>query len=247
MAKVEVSAARPAARRRVIHLCDWHYVSPEHLAADPGSDDQQAAHIEDVRAVQAELRQVIEALGVTAIYHEGVTDENLPDLQHQLAALMKFKPRPESENPIDQLLATEYQRDMVKIGAPPAERKRPFAKKKLGVANGRQSDRLRNESAVLAPGLSLPAWNCSKGWGVIRSLNSRNPDDYPNNDITLEHPSRLFSKASNRLAISAGSALTPKWSALFSDVKTQICGTALTFTAGRRVRSPHFVINVLQH
>ncbi len=74
--------------------------------------------MEDVRAVHAELRQVIEALGVAAVYHEGVTDENLPDFQHQLATLKRFKPKPESENPIDQLQATELERDMVKVGAP---------------------------------------------------------------------------------------------------------------------------------
>src|SRR5688572_29284908 len=69
VAQVEflIKPTRPT--RRIVHILDWHYISPEHFSADTPGDNYEE-HLELVRTIQASQRTLLERLGVQAVYVE---------------------------------------------------------------------------------------------------------------------------------------------------------------------------------
>ena len=89
---VNVIAAKVKAKKRIIHVLDWHYVDEASFVADiqDDADDKLSEdeieeaveqHRKAVRKVQKQEKQsilfLISELGIKQVFHEGFTSEEL--------------------------------------------------------------------------------------------------------------------------------------------------------------------------
>jgi hypothetical protein len=95
VAKVETPVVVDKPASYLIHILDWHFVDKETFLADlrdqgitEDLEAKYAQHLDDVEAVQGEqkalLRALIEKHGATAVYVEGVTEQDLPVYEARL-------------------------------------------------------------------------------------------------------------------------------------------------------------------
>lgn len=103
---VEAKTAKGTPTHRIVHLLDWHYVPKDDYAADlraiaeePLSDAEiNRAYLEfldDVEAVQAEQKTVLRCLirdhGLSQVYVEGLTEDDLPAFRAKIAGLVEIE------------------------------------------------------------------------------------------------------------------------------------------------------------
>jgi hypothetical protein len=93
VARVEVLIDLWNARRRLIHVCDYHLVPPElHEGPEP-----YRQHVADVQAVQLEqrdlLRRLVAGLRLKAVYLEGLTAETVGPYRDKVAGLKAMQAR----------------------------------------------------------------------------------------------------------------------------------------------------------
>ena len=129
---VNVIAAKVKAKKRIIHVLDWHYVDENSFVADlkdaadevlseDETKDAVEEHRKTVRKVQKQERQLIlflvSKLGIKQVIHEGFTQEELDPYKNRIQMLKEFEP-PSGNGGFDQFIRHEYQIDLLLIGAP---------------------------------------------------------------------------------------------------------------------------------
>jgi hypothetical protein len=80
--------------KTIIHLQDWHFVTPEQFEADtPDGDYEKFLH--DVETLQIEhitiMRCLAKHFGVTKLYNEGLTDRDMPIFHLKIKAMEKLE------------------------------------------------------------------------------------------------------------------------------------------------------------
>jgi hypothetical protein len=101
---------------RVIHILDWHYIPEKRFRIDTPDGDYDA-FLDDVEALQAQQRAFIKAVGVKAVFKEGLTAANASHYRKRVETLRKFKP-PKGDDAIDLFVARLRREDELQLGAP---------------------------------------------------------------------------------------------------------------------------------
>ena len=100
---------------RVVHILNWHYLPKDVFAADVRAngtltDEEIDAlyddFLNDVESVQQEQIEVLTAMvardGLTEVFYEGVTPDNLADFNERIELLREFeKVKPAGDSPIE--------------------------------------------------------------------------------------------------------------------------------------------------
>jgi hypothetical protein len=110
------SAKQPT--HRLIHILDWHYVPKKQFLLDTPEGDYEA-FLNDVEALQEQQRALIKAIGVKAVFLEGLTADTEAHYAKRIATLKKYKP-PTGDDPIDLFVAQLRREDALQLGAPGA-------------------------------------------------------------------------------------------------------------------------------
>jgi hypothetical protein len=97
VAAVTVRAADDQ-RQRVIHILDWHYLPENRFRLDTPDGDYYK-FLDEVEALQAQQRALIRAMGVKAVFLEGLTPANPAHYRERVATLKRYKPVP-GDDPI---------------------------------------------------------------------------------------------------------------------------------------------------
>ena len=129
---VNVIAAKVKAKKRIIHVLDWHYVDEASFVADiqDAADDKLSEdeikeaveqHRKAVRKVQKQEKQLIlfliSEIGIKQVFQEGFTLEELDGYKKRIKILKEFEP-PTGDGGFDLFIRHEYQTDLMLIGAP---------------------------------------------------------------------------------------------------------------------------------
>lgn len=128
---VNVIASKVKAKKRIIHVLDWHYVDEASFVADIKDADEELSedeikeaveqHRKAVRKVQKQEKQLIlfliSELGIKQVFQEGFTLEELDGYKKRIKILKEFEP-PTGDGGFDLFIRHEYQTDLMLIGAP---------------------------------------------------------------------------------------------------------------------------------
>jgi len=128
---IEIQPTKTQARKRIIHILDWHYVDEASFVADIKDADEDLSedeikeaveqHRKTVNKVQKQEKKVILFLaaefGIKQVFHEGFTLEELDGYKKRIKLLKDFEP-PKGNGGFDLFMRHEYQTDLLLIGAP---------------------------------------------------------------------------------------------------------------------------------
>lgn len=121
----------PPYQQTIIHVVDWHYVSPAVFAADirdqsdkPISDDEiddlYGEFLNEVEAIQNKqmetLRKLIKKHDLKHIYLERFTDKNIQELTDLVRVLRNHK-TPTGDSGLAIFLREQHRRDLLELGA----------------------------------------------------------------------------------------------------------------------------------
>lgn len=97
----------PTAPNRILHIADLHYF-PEYDAADRAL----------VERIQQQQMDAIRVEDVREVWVEGQSDQTIDEFRQHVLRLRRVEPPdPNSENPVDQLIAEMYHEDLLLMGA----------------------------------------------------------------------------------------------------------------------------------
>jgi hypothetical protein len=112
----DVSVHNPSGERKLVHICDWHWISREAFLLDGGEADEYDAFLNQVETVQQEQMKALRALGVKKVYMEGESEKTIVRFRERVKTLKELR-LPTSDSPVDQLVRELYREDLLQIGA----------------------------------------------------------------------------------------------------------------------------------
>lgn len=130
--EVTVQRALAPKKMTLVHLLNWHYVSPDAFRSDLRTfdpkltdaeiDAEYAQFLNEVEAVQQEqmaiLRRLIKDYGLRYIYLEGLMDENRDQFLASIEQMRVFERNPpEGETGIELFLLDEHRHQTLMVGA----------------------------------------------------------------------------------------------------------------------------------
>jgi hypothetical protein len=117
VAKVEYTGAANAPLV-VVHFLDWHFVPPDLCKLDGIDFEANNAAVEKVQDDQLAIaRYLIREHGLQDVYHEGVTEQTLPDLRVRLD-LLKTLDRLAALGGMDEAARRHRREQTLIVGAP---------------------------------------------------------------------------------------------------------------------------------